>query len=110
MPSHPDLASAIFTDEDVVTVLLLANDPRAFPTETVLVSTPAREITLNDLEALTLELRDECEWGLGYEESLTKSGGGIGASGATVLELVLGIIGVVPTVAMLLASVFHGGG
>jgi hypothetical protein len=47
-------------------------------------------------------LRDECDWGLGFEQELNKNGGGIGASGATIVSLVLGVIGTVPTIQMLL--------
>lgn len=82
-------------------VQVLANDPRAFPTESLLVAGPARGMRLADLEAVPARLRDACEWGLGHEEEVSKRGGGIGADGLTVLSLVLGAIGTVPTMEML---------
>jgi len=54
------------------------------------------------LESLPAQLRDECGWGMGYEEELNKTGGGIGADGATIISLVLGVVGAVPTVSSLL--------
>ena len=78
-----------------------ANDPRFCPTEWVVVGGPAGEVTLADLESLPARLRDDCGWGVGYEVDVSKRGGGIGASGATVLGLILGVVGTVPTVQML---------
>jgi hypothetical protein len=90
------------TDEDVLAVHVLANDPRSWPTEGLIVVAPAEHMTLADLEAIPRQLRDECGWGFGYEQDVSKVGGGIGADGATVLGLVLGVIGAVPTVDSLL--------
>jgi hypothetical protein len=101
MTSVPDPQGWLQTDEDVFVVRVLANDPRAFPTESLLLSGPARGLGLADLEAVTARLRDECEWGLGREEDISKRGGGIGAESATVFSLVLGAIGTIPTIRMI---------
>lgn len=87
-------------DEFVVRVR--ANDPRDCPTETLCVKTFVGQWTLGELEMLPGQLRDECGWGMGYEEEITKSAGGIGADGATILGLVLGVVGAVPTIEDLL--------
>ena len=101
MTPVPDPQRWLQTDEDVFVVQVLANDPRAFPTESLLVAGAARGMRLADLEAVPARLRDACEWGLGHEEEVSKRGGGIGADGLTVLSLVLGAIGTVPTMEML---------
>ena len=101
MTPIPDPQGWLETDEGVFVVNVIANDPRATPTESLLVSGPARGIRLVDLEEVPARLRDLCEWGLGHEEELSKRGGGIGADGATVLSLVVGAIGGVPGIAML---------
>ena len=102
MAEVSDFLQWLYTDEDVFVVQVAANDPRFSPTEWVVVGGPTRGITLADLESLPSSLRDECGWGVGYEEDLSKRGGGIGASGATILGLVLGVVGAVPTIQMLL--------
>ncbi len=101
MASARDVHASLRTDSDVLVVQVLANDPRSHPTECIMIGGPADGCTLAELETLPGHLRDECEWGLGYEEQITRSGGGIGADGATILSLVLGVVGTVPTVAML---------
>lgn len=79
-----------------------ADDPRFTPTRTILIETSAEGWSLDALERLTNELRDECLWGLGAFEDYRKSQGGIGASGIEVLSVTLGVIGVIPTVEWLL--------
>ena len=101
MGTPNDYRTWLNTDEDVVIVRVLANDPRGCPTECIVVGGPAQGVTLANLEALAVQLRDECGWGLGHEEDISKRGGGIGAEGAAILSLVLGVIGTVPTVLLL---------
>ena len=101
MLSERDVAAVLDTDGDLFIVEVKANDPRSIPTECIVIGGPADTRTLADLEALPVQLRAECGWGLGYEEELTKRGGGIGAEGATVVSLVLGVVGTVPTIKML---------
>jgi hypothetical protein len=108
MASPRDLAAAVYTDEDVVVVQVLANDPRCSPTQGIVIVGPAGGQTLADLEALPKRLREECGWGAGYEEEIGKRGGGIGADGATILSLVLGVVGTVPTIDMLLERLRRG--
>lgn len=52
MTPAPDPQRWLQTDEDVFVVQVLANDPRAFATESILISGPARGIRLADLEAV----------------------------------------------------------
>lgn len=87
---------------DELEVRVLANDPRFCPEEALIIQTFVGQWTLGELETLPGQLRDECGWGMGYEEEITKNGGGIGADGATVLALILGVVGVVPTIEGLL--------
>lgn len=103
MNSELDYRGWLSTDGDIVIVRVLANDPRDCPLESVAIGGPADGVTLATLEEMTRLLRDECDWGSGHEEEIVKRGGGIGASGATILSLVLGVVGTVPTVQMLLA-------
>lgn len=101
MRSAHDIGASIYTDEDVLVLEVLANDPRACPTEAIVIGGPASGYTLAELETVPGHLRDLCEWGVGYEEEIKKSGGGIGAEGATIVSLVLAVVGTVPTIVML---------
>jgi len=95
----------LLSDSSDVIIQVLANDPRACPTEGLFVIANASDLSLAELEALPAQLRDECGWGLGYTENLTKSSGGIGADGATILGLVLGVVGATPTIQSLLSKI-----
>jgi hypothetical protein len=108
MTSITDLRALVDTDGDVVVLRVLANDPRECPTEAILIVTPADGLTLVDLEAIPQQLKSECGWGVGFEENLSKRAGGIGSDGPTTLELVLGVVGAVPTVLMLLDKLKRG--
>lgn len=96
MANPSDFLRWLYTDQDVVVVQVAANDPRFCPTEWVVVGGPADEVTLADLESLPSSLGDECGWGVGFEVDISKRGGGIGASGATILSLLLGVVGTIP--------------
>ena len=96
------------TDGDIVVVRVLANGPRDCPPESLVIGGPAEGVTLATLEEITQLLRVECDWRLGHEEEIVKRGGGIGASGATVLSLIFGVVGTVPTVQSLLSHLGRG--
>lgn len=102
MTSPHELEALLYSDEPVLTIQVLANDPRICPTEGVFIATPAGAWTLADLEALPAQLRDECGWSAGFMENLNNRGGGIGADGLTILILVLSVVGDVPPVISLL--------
>lgn len=91
----------IFTEPRLL-YTIEADDPRFTPTKAILVETSAEGWSLDALERLTNELRDECVWGVGAFEDYRKSQGGIGASGVEILSVTLGVIGAIPTVEWLL--------
>jgi hypothetical protein len=93
--------SWLLSDSSDVVVQVDANDPRSCPTEALLVVVNSGA-TLAELERLPDQLREECGWGLGYEVDLSKRSGGIGADGLTLVGLVLGVVGAVPTVESIL--------
>lgn len=97
----------LLSDASDVVVQVDANDPRSRPTEAVLVVVNSSALTLAQLEQVPDQLREECGWGLGYEVHLEKSSGGIGADGLTIVSLVLGVIGAVPTVESILRKLRH---
>lgn len=105
MTSILDELRSNYSDENLVAIQILANDPRFQATECILVVAPLGNLSLADLEPLPRELRDECGWGVGYIEHLEKSAGGIGASGLEIISLILGIVGVVPTVETILTRI-----
>lgn len=88
--------------EPRLTYTIEADDPRFTPTRTILVETSAQGWSIDALERLTNELRDECVWGVGAFEDYRKSQGGIGAGGIELLSVTLGVIGTIPTVDWLL--------
>ncbi len=100
LPTGSELRST--PNGPVLVVQVLANDPRACPTEGVFVGAPAGHWRLADLEPLPAQLRDECGWNFGFMEELKKTGDGIGADGAIILSLFLGVVGAIPTVTSLL--------
>ncbi len=98
-----DYRSWLHDDAWVGVVQIRANDPRTVPTEGIVVVFRTENTSLADLESLTPALREQCNgWGTGYIEELSKTSGGIGASGLETLSLFLGVVGVVPTVAMIM--------
>lgn len=105
MVSILDALRSDYSDENLVAIQVLANDPRFQATECILVVAPLGDLTLADLEPLPRQLRDECDWGVGYIEHLEKSAGGIGASGLEIIALILGIVGTVPTVETILTKI-----
>lgn len=82
----------------IYVIRIVANDPRTFPTEQILVTGPADDLSVADLDELVRALREENEWSVGYIEDLCKSGGYIGADAATIFSLALGVVGVIPVV------------
>lgn len=102
MAYRQDDVAWLLSDSCNVIVQVLANDPRAVPTEGLFVVANGSDMSLADLEALPAQLQSECGWGMGYHEDLKKSSGGIGADGATIVSLILGVVGAVPTIESLL--------
>lgn len=90
--------SWLLGDASDVVVQLEANDPRFCPTEALLVVANSSSVTVAQLDRLPNQFRDECHWGNGHEARLEKTSGGIGADGVTVISLLLGVVGAVPTV------------
>jgi hypothetical protein len=99
--------SWLLGDASDVVVQVDANDPRFCATEALLVVANSSALTLAQLEQVPDQLRAECRWGNGYEVHLEKSSGGIGADGFTILSLLLGVVGTVPTVESILEKLRH---
>lgn len=86
------------TDEDVLVVKIKADDPRGFPTQVISLIAPAGDMSMSQLDGILVVMEKQYGWGMGYEFEVRRRGGGIGAEGASVLELVLGVVTTVPTV------------
>ncbi|MFB2573029.1 hypothetical protein [Micrococcus sp. IITD107] len=84
--------------------VILADDPRFTPTHVICIDTPQGSWSVDGLEKLARELEAEYSWESGVLEEYRKRQGGIGADGLTIISVVLGVIGMVPTVEALLAK------
>ncbi|GEM_PF-5820231 len=107
MTSLDDYLQMLQTDCSLLAVELRANDPRTFPTE-VITLVLEDDSSLAEVEAFAGALAQDYQWGNGHLMHVRKSAGGIGADGASVTELVLGIITAIPTVRDLLTRLKAG--
>lgn len=98
MASTHEIARLMTSDQPVLAVQVLVNDPRACPTAGTLLTTPTQEGDLLRLESLAPVLQAECSWYGGYIEEIKKTSGGIGADGLAITSLFLGAVGALPTV------------